>query len=504
MSIINEKKDATPDTEETQLSSAEEGSVTATALRHGEFSVLSLLGMGYSICNTGLTCIGSLSASLTGGGPIVFVWGQLLVFVLSLAVACSLGELSSAMPHAGGQAFWASQLAPPKMRRFASYSVGFLSWAGAVVTGASACLAISQMVFGMVILYNDTFVVKSWMVFVGFQITNALVLVLNLREKLIPTFNLASMYFSVITLLVIFITLLAGSYEKTSAAAIFATVDNFTGWADGVAFIIALSGPNWGFACLDAVTHMAEEVPDPRRTIPKALLATVFIGILTGFPFMIGVMFCVSDIESIVGTATGVASLQLFYNALNSKVGACVLQTMMVLVFVGALYGIHTWQSRIAWSFARSRGWPFSDALAKTVPAPLDVPVLAHLWSCAWISVLGCLYLGSTLAFNSLISGGILLQYLSYSSCVILLLVEGRGNLARGPFFLGRLGLLANIVLISWTLLTLAFYCMPSTDPTTAGTMNYVSCVIVFMFCYAIVSWFGFAKRQYVCPEEVK
>ncbi|KAI5456040.1 amino acid/polyamine transporter I [Mariannaea sp. PMI_226] len=469
-------------------------------LRAKPFGALSLIGMAYSIANTAITCVGSLTASLGGGGRVVFVWGLLLVSVMAFCIAISLGELSSAMPHAGGQYYWASRLAPPKFRRELSYLVGFLSWGGAIVTAASATLAIPQFILGMAVLVQPKFVIKSWMVFLGYQITNIAIFFLNLFEHLLPKISVANLWISMISTLVIFITLLVKANPKASAKSVFLEVDNVTGWPDGVAFISALVGPNWGFACLDAAVHMAEEVPNPEKTIPKVLVSTVAIGITIALPFMIGIMFCVNDLNSVVSTPTGVPSLQLFYDSIGNKAGACVLQTMVLLVFVGATCALHTWQSRMAWSFARDNGWPFSRILSQLAPAPLLVPLMAHIWSCAWVAALGCLYLGSALAFNSFVSGGILLQYLSYAICIVLLILKGRGKLDHGPFWYPRLGLLANIITLGWISVTLVFYSLPVTNPTTPTTMNYVSAVICFMFIYAGSFWIVAGRKDFISP----
>lgn len=497
MKYMSEKNASDLDPQPATSSSVDmaEGSTQQVPLK--PFSVLSLIGMGYSISNTAITCVGSLAASLGGGGRIVFTWGLLLVFFMASAVACSLGELSSAMPHAGGQHYWASKLAPPKIRRGLSYLVGFLSWSGAVVTAASGTLALPQFALGMVVLVNPDFVIRPWMVFVGYQVTNVIIFCFNLFEKALPTFNLINLGISMVTTMVIFVVLLSTSGSKASGREVFAQVDNVTGWSDGVAFISALVGPNWGFACLDAVTHMAEEIPDPRTNIPRVLMATVTLGISIGFPVMIGVMFCVTDFDSVVGTATGVPSLQLFYNSTHSVAGACMLQTMILVAFFGAVYSIHTWQSRMAWSFARDRGWPLSGYLSRLAPAPMGVPLMAHIWSCLWIAALGCVYLGSSLTFGAFVSGGILLQYLSYAICIALLLLHGRDRFEHGPFWLPRLGYAANIVTILWTLVTLVFYCLPATYPTTPNTMNYVSAVIVFMFLYAGSFWLISGRKTY-------
>lgn len=158
----------------------------------------------------------------------------------------------------------------------------------------------------------------------------------------------------------------------------------------------------------------------------------------------------------------------------------------------------------MAWALARDQGWPFAERLSHVTPAPYDVPLWAHLWSCIWVAVLGCLYLGSTAAFNSFIGGGLLLQYLSYSICVIVLLIHGRNKIAHGPFWLPRFGPVANYVTLAWTIITVTFYSFPAIVPTTAETMNYVSCVLVFILLYSAVFWFSQGKKKYIVPAKLE
>jgi choline transport protein len=117
------------------------------------------------------------------------------------------------------------------------------------------------------------------------------------------------------------------------------------------------------------------------------------------------------------------------------------------------------------WSFARDKAFPFSEIWAK-VNHRLGVPLNAHIACNAIVVLLGALYIASAtgiflliranVAFNSLVVGVILFQYLSYSIPIVLLLIRGRHTLPRGPFFLGKIGMMCNIITYSlWSSLTL-------------------------------------------------
>ncbi len=72
----------------------------------------------------------------------------------------------------------------------------------------------------------------------------------------------------------------------------------------------------------------------------------------------------------------------------------------------------------------------------------------------------------------SMITACIVLLYLSYSIPVVCLLIRGRSNIKPGPFWMGPLGLFANIVLLVWTFFTLIMYSFPYTKPVKPGNMN--------------------------------
>ncbi|KAF2491701.1 amino acid transporter [Lophium mytilinum] len=470
----------------------------SNTIKEKAFSVWSLLAVAFTCGNAPITLLASLAAGISNGGAPLFIYGTIVVAAASACVACSLAELSSAFPHAGGQFHWMTRLTPERYRRPLSYLVAFLSWAGAVVTCASAMLTVPLMVIGMISMNYPDIVIDRWMVFVGYQCTNIFCAIFNCVERVLPKIALANLVVAVAATITIFISVLVASPTKQSAEFVFVAYENSSGWSDGIAFLTGLLAANWGFSCIDSITHLADEVPEPQKNIPKALMWTVALGVGTCLPIAIATFFSVSNLDDIVSTPTGLPSLEAFYQCLGSKKGAIALESLMAFNFLCAGVSIQTWQSRLAWALACDKGLPFSRHLSLVASQPFDVPIWAHLWSCAWVAILGCLYLGSTEAFNAFIGGGLLLQYLSYSACVIALLIHGRKNITPGPFWLPRFGPVANCVTIGWTLLTLVFYSFPAYIPTTAMTMNYVSCVIVFVIIYAAVFWAGKGRKTFI------
>jgi choline transport protein len=86
-----------------------------------KFSVLSLLGVGFSLANSWFGISASLITGINSGGTVLTIYGIPLIAFISTCVGVTLSELASAMPNAGGQYFWANELAPRRYANFASY-----------------------------------------------------------------------------------------------------------------------------------------------------------------------------------------------------------------------------------------------------------------------------------------------------------------------------------------------------------------------------------------------
>lgn len=113
------------------------------------FSVLSILAVGFSLTNSWFGVSAAMVTGINSGGPVLLIYGIILIALISIGVGISLSELASAMPNAGGQYFWANELAPKRYARVASYMTGWFAYAGAVFTSASVSLSMASAIVGM-------------------------------------------------------------------------------------------------------------------------------------------------------------------------------------------------------------------------------------------------------------------------------------------------------------------------------------------------------------------
>ena len=112
------------------------------------YTWFSLLGVGFSLTNSWWGISAALITGINSGGPVQIVYGLILLVLISTCVGISLSELASAFPNAGGQYFWANELAPKRYANFASYLTGWFAWAGSIFTSASVALGTASAAVG--------------------------------------------------------------------------------------------------------------------------------------------------------------------------------------------------------------------------------------------------------------------------------------------------------------------------------------------------------------------
>ena len=189
--------------------------------------------------------------------------------------------------------------------------------------------------------------------FVAYEVVNIFAFLFNCYARTLPTVAKVTLATSLVSFAIILITVPSVAPTHKDANFVFATFLNNTGWKEGgIAFIVGLINTNWPFACLDCATHMSEEIANPERMIPIAIMGTVAIGFTTAWFFGMAMFFSigpdsVGGFDALVNTDTGVPVLQLFYQALRGRsaqvAGAVVLEALIIATGIGCLIASHTW-----------------------------------------------------------------------------------------------------------------------------------------------------------------
>lgn len=160
---------------------------------------------------------------------------------------------------------------------------------------------------------------------------------------------------------------------------------------------------------------------------------------------------------------------------------------MLVLIlgiWLFAGIGSLTAASRCTWALSRDGAIP-GHTLWRRVHPTMELQIWAIVLSALVDCALGCIYLGSSAAFNSFTGVATICLSTSYCVPILVSLVRKRELVKNSPYSLGKFGPIINGITIVWIFFAVVIFCMPVTIPVTPSSMNYAS--VVFCF-FAVVS----------------
>ncbi|CAG8886263.1 unnamed protein product [Penicillium egyptiacum] len=338
----------------------------------------------------------------------------------------------------------------------------------------------------------------SYLIGVAFNIST---FVININKDHVARGFLIGMFVNVVLCAAIIIVIPAVSPSHREPSFIFASVENISGWkSKGMAFLVGLINANYSFGLIDTAVHMAEEITEPEKNVPKALYLTVGIGFVTAWPLAVLLMYCMTDFDAIVNTETGVPLLELFYLALRkSKVGAIIMMSCLIVAWTFALVALHAYQSRICWSFSRDNGLPFSRLWSRVHPT-LNIPLNALVLCASLSAIVSVLCIASTTAFNSLAAGVIIFPSITYTLPAAYSLLP-RNKDVRGSFNTGVFGTISRVLTICFCVFAIVIYSFPYIMPATGSNMNYVSAIIAIIVFGTVIDWIFRARRHFRIRE---
>ena len=471
-----------------------------------QFSKWSMLGLAFAILNSWTALAASLSLALPSGGSIAVIWGLVTAGVCNLSLAASLAEFLSAWPTAGGQYHWVAMIAPQPLKRGLSWVTGWINLTGWIALVATNSSLASALIINIISLEDPNYSFQRWhqfLLYLGITILTFLVNAFML--KWLPQINSVALAWSIAGFLTISITLLAtAAPDYATGEYVFTHWMNTTGWPDGIAWLLGLLQGGLGLTGFDAVAHMIEEIPNAAHEGPLIMVYCQCIGITTGFFFLVVTLFVSGgsvNSDRIIEAPAG-PLLEIFFIATNSRTGAVCLLMFPLVCFVFAGTAVMTTSSRMTFAFARDGGLPASRLWWKVHPK-LGVPLNALYLNVVVVVVFGCIYLGSSVAFNAIIAASVTALGVSYGIPVALNMAMLRRKLPERVFAMPEwLGWTANAIGLVYTIVTTVLFLFPPAIPVTNGLeMNY--CIVAFAIVIIIsaVQWIVDGRKNYEGPR---
>lgn len=240
----------------------------------------------------------------------------------------------------------------------------------------------------------------------------------------------------------------------------------------------------------------------PSKNVPKAVLAQMGIGFVTGVLYMIALFYSIHDIKAVNESVYGFPLAEIYRQATGSRGGALGLLIVAFLPTVITCAGCYITAGRTLWTISRDHATPFSGWLSK-VNTRMHNPFNATLVCGGLITILACIYVGSTTAFNAFVSCFVQLSSLSYFTAIFPHILTRRSTFTPGPFFMkGPIGYIVNTLSCVYILAFVVIFCFPATLPPTAQNMNYASLMTGGLTIFVAV-WWLFRRRSYDGPKNI-
>ena len=374
-----------------------------------------------------------------------------------------------------------------------------------------------QIAVAMYGIYRPDYSPARWHIFIAYLITTWICCCTVLfANRALPVVNNIGLFFILagvfITIVVCAVMPRQTGSGYASSSFVWADWSNGTGYSsNGFVFLAGMLNGAYAVGTPDCVSHLAEEIPHPKRNIPLAIAAQMVIGFFTALFYMIAIFYAINNLDDVLA-APYFPLTQIYAQATSSNAGTMGLLFIIFVPIFCCCIGTYITAGRCLWTLSRDNAVPFSGTLGIISPRfrnPFNATVFCGVFS----TVLGAIYVGSTTAFNAFVGSFVVLSTLSYLAAIMPFIFARRfsrasqapgphiNSMRPGPYQMGNaVGYTVNILSCLYIILFVVIYCFPYSLPVNAVNMNYASLIIGAISIFAAI-WWLVRGGTYVGPQ---
>ncbi|KAM5431682.1 hypothetical protein McanMca71_004916 [Microsporum canis] len=471
------------------------------------FSLISMCAIGVTAGNTWIAMGGSVTTAIYNGGPPGVIYEYIVVSFFYWFISASIAELASAIPSAAGVYHWATATAG-RYGRPVGWFAGYWNALAWLFGAASISSILGNQVVSMYLVFHPAHQTKAWQVFICYLLCTWMccftVLFANRALPLISNIGMFLILAGVfVTIVVCAVMPHFNGLGYASSEFVWKNWSNTTGYkSDGLVFLLGMLNGAYSVGTSDLTSHMAEEIPNPSKNIPRAILAQTVTGFITAVPYMITLFYSINDLDAVLATFTTFPLATIYHQATGTKAGALGLLIITFLPTFITCVGCYITAGRVLWTLARDNATPFSSFLGQVHPVYHN-PFNATGVCVIIVTILGIIYVGSTTAFNAFVGCYVQLSTLSYLAAILPHLLRGRKGITPGPFFMkGWVGYVVNTISCLYIVIFVVIFCFPFNMPVAASSMNYASLMTGALTMF-VIGWYLFRRKNYAGPNVI-
>ncbi|KAF9578462.1 hypothetical protein BGW38_005719 [Lunasporangiospora selenospora] len=439
------------------------------------------------------------------GGPVVAIWGWLLVAFFVMFIGLGMAEICSTFPTAGGLYYWTAKLGGPKWGPMFSWYEAWFNMLGQVAGCSGSVLAAATFMNTLIAVWHPTYEVEGKK---NFYIMAALMILAGIVNtaggRALKVASLVSVFVHIVGTIVIVVVVLVGAPKLQTGKFVFTEFRDYTGYtaessvSPVFVFLLGLLQSQWSMLGYDASAHMSEETKKSYVNGPRGILMSIFASVLIGLGLALALTFGIQDYEATFGSPLGAAQ-QIFLDTAGKEGGSVLI---FIITFAGFLCGVATVasNSRMLYAFARDGGLPFSPywtVLNKRTGMPLRLVWLSVIV----IIILALPSLGSTATLSAISGISIIGFTVSYAIPILLRITVGASTFEQREFNLGRFSKPIGWVACIWTAFIFIIFNLPQHWPVAdMETFNFTPAAVGFLLIFTTLTWFLSARKWFKGP----
>ncbi len=417
---------------------------------HRSMSLWSNMALGFTYLSPLVGVYSLWAYSLNLGGPPA-MWWIVIVGCGQFLVALVFGEVVSQYPLAGGIYPWTRRL---WNRKFAWIVSWVYIWAVIVTVTAVA-------------EFGGGFVAALF----GLEHTNIVQLLTAVGLLLLAlAINFSGTHMLARVAKIGLAAELIGVIALGLYLLLFKRVNSFSVFFDSMgaggdqAYIITFLGAALSglflFYGFEACGDVAEEVTDPTRRIPKAMMLTILVGGVSGLLSYVGYVLAAPDLQAIVDGEDADPIPAILESTLGTA-GSKVFLVVAITAFISCVLSLQAAGSRLIYASARDRMLPVSGWLSH-MSERHSVPTNALLVACV-VPILISLYV---YAFPNqlprITAFAVLGIYIAFQAVVLAALRQRiKGWRPAGNWNLGNYGMLVNVLALAYGIFAIILLIKP-------------------------------------------
>lgn len=244
---------------------------------------------------------------------------------------------------------------------------------------------------------------------------------------------------------------------------------------------------------------MSEEVRDASRYVPISLFWSYIGNGAMAIILLITYLFSIDSIENALDDPTGYPFIYVFKTAVNTA-GVNALTILVLILIIAANISFNASTARQTFAFARDNGLPFSKWLSKVRN---EVPANAIAVTCLFTMLLSLINIGSTVAFNAIISLQVVALFMTYAvsiSCVLYRRIRHPELIPTARWSLGKWGIPINIIGLLYSTFSFFWAFWPNETPVTLENFNWSVVLFIGVFVISLVMYIVQGRKVYKGP----